>query len=949
MLGRSSEKQRLSPEMLASNSHVLKTFLGYLRVLIEDVSTPLRSRGNRGLARKLEKLVNATPLPKDLASEIQIFLLKAQENLNFSAQDLYLPDYLVKAGCQSREKKDTHYVAHFELLERCMSALIRQHLLSSGLPVSTGSYPKGDLLALTNVDFLKDSIRSYLKAEINKGPDSFPDIDVLWSGIELGMVNRQQAVSNTRESLWNRVFGIFKKNPDPNQDADIPEVIAEPPQEPENDAGPHHSTSFPESILQQTSQVFRPSVHNCLMNNYEQINSIFKGRAPKAYMALQSLFRIRQFGGRELTDPILADLTSDSAEGSVFEDFEDIFSYLFEGKKLTASQIQLSAAELELRFCKSMYYNFNLWLFLLKTPQIISSDFLKEVSEVFLQTPFKRSPYIDFLAHPSKNDIYNYLFVFFSLTEEDIPVELIQSFTDDSRFLKVTDIREAVLKNPSYQPLIATGIMNELLKTIPDPELCKKLSEDLAADMAPRLDSFDTRLSAMVNLHQKVRLLRERFLINSRSVREQILRYMDQHYDAIFKEPALYSLSDKDFMARFEAPAMAGCHLSTYFDHAQKGIKDAALFLEATSFSTQIEFSDLKKNAEDIILSYLEPRVCGQAPLYERQNLFFFGDGGTFAFQKFSARYIQEGDHILVTPEEYQGIQDELKTQGAHLDTIPYEYLFGSPERFKATVKQLVLKHGTKYFLVSEVSRRGTVFPLLLFRDLCDELKQQGHKIYFILDGCQAYGRRQARLGEYRPDVYFASIQKGTDLGTAGLLILSNDFVSPDGEGKKIIERGTQEELALARFSIATHPQMIGVQNILTIPERQKALQDLSEKFIRLVDAINAEKESNKIRLYFPKHSYRDASGSFLSGQLTGIFECEVEGMTRFQIAEFARRYGVYIAEYYDDPSRTSEEEASSKKNGEGKRAFRIAFHPHMSNDSLKLLGYVLKNAKPLK
>ncbi len=65
---------------------------------------------------------------------------------------------------------------------------------------------------------------------------------------------------------------------------------------------------------------------------------------------------------------------------------------------------------------------------------------------------------------------------------------------------------------------------------------------------------------------------------------------------------------------------------------------------------------------------------------------------------------------------------------------------------------------------------------------------------------------------------------------------------------------------------------------------------------------------------------------------MTGIFECEVEGVRRSDISKFAKAYGVYIADRYGDET--------------SKSSFRIAFHPYMSNDSIKLLGYVLKNVE---
>jgi hypothetical protein len=52
----------------------------------------------------------------------------------------------------------------------------------------------------------------------------------------------------------------------------------------------------------------------------------------------------------------------------------------------------------------------------------------------------------------------------------------------------------------------------------------------------------------------------------------------------------------------------------------------------------------------------------------------------------------------------------------------------------------------------------------------------------------------------------------------------------------------------------------------------------------------------------------------------------------RSEVCKFAKSVGVHIAENYSEPY--------SKD-----YSFRIAFHPYMGNDSLKLLGYVLAYA----
>ncbi|MCK5609946.1 hypothetical protein KAR91_49190, partial [Candidatus Pacearchaeota archaeon] len=59
-----------------------------------------------------------------------------------------------------------------------------------------------------------------------------------------------------------------------------------------------------------------------------------------------------------------------------------------------------------------------------------------------------------------------------------------------------------------------------------------------------------------------------------------------------------------------------------------------------------------------------------------------------------------------------------------------------------------------------------------------------------------------------------------------------------------------------------------------------------------------------------------------------GIFECEMEGVSRQQVNFIAQKYGVYIADQYQDPATSG--------------SFRIGFHPRMNDQSIKLLAFAL-------
>ncbi len=229
-----------------------------------------------------------------------------------------------------------------------------------------------------------------------------------------------------------------------------------------------------------------------------------------------------------------------------------------------------------------------------------------------------------------------------------------------------------------------------------------------------------------------------------------------------------------------------------------------------------------------------------------------------------------------------------------------------------------------KYIIVSELSRLGVAFPLHIFRRIRDYFREEKKRdIYLILDCCQSFGRFQSDYAQSMADVIFASSHKGTDFENGAFLMLSNRFVKKEGEHVK--NKGRQDGYAIASTLLAVDPKNKSSygEGALTIPERQKALQILSEKFIRLMDHMT---KKGYIQGFKFSHPTRTSESDELKAY--GIFECEMEGVSRQQVNFIAQKYGVYIADQYQDPATSG--------------SFRIGFHPRMNDQSIKLLAFAL-------
>ncbi len=457
-------------------------------------------------------------------------------------------------------------------------------------------------------------------------------------------------------------------------------------------------------------------------------------------------------------------------------------------------------------------------------------------------------------------------------------------------------------------------------------------------------------------------------------------------------------LSDEELAKYFNREKFDKRYLSTYFDTCQFGIINMQLVKEAEKFARNNDFDEILDLCKSAIVNHLEEADDineGGQRRFTPKNCAFTRNG-TNAFRLFYDKYLDDGDKVCVSSEEYGEMTKMLKydpkdKNSKKLNVTPPLPVFAegvSEDSYVEKVRKHVEKHKPDYLLISVVSRRGTVFPL---EKISEVLKNGSHKVNLILDGCQTVGRRRMDFNKIRPDVFIGSCQKGTDLGgPVGILAVASDYVENKGklaycEGKKgnpymklrkedkeklrriyqlewnnNQEIGTLSTVDMARFMYGIDPESLRLaldENDDELPEcliksvevREKTNHDLACNFLNLLWAINHKEENeDRIKIFHPVNVYSE-TGKVQEDRVSNIFECKIKGLhltnkkddgktirkdengkdVEDGIVEIAAAFGVTIQDYFDQ----AEEGVS----------FRIAFHPFMSNESIKLLGFALE------
>lgn len=558
-----------------------------------------------------------------------------------------------------------------------------------------------------------------------------------------------------------------------------------------------------------------------------------------------------------------------------------------------------------------------------------------------------------------------YLSHTFFLSASDLSPDAIESALRSNGISEMQQVlRHAILVDRSLHSLLLKGIINQLIEwnfdegeaEILASEQLKRvrvaMKEDEEINLARVIHRKKSRIKVALSKPHKINMIDPK--------REKALDEMQRDFPFLFEEQIM-GLSAAEMREHFiqedlGADANEVLFLPTYFNSASFGIQHRGMIEAVVKLATSPEhlanrlngtrFPGMSKHEAFITacklgtLQCLEPSKGRQTPHQFTPENVFCDENGMKAFVRFVKAYIKKNDRILITPEIYYGMEEKLIEGVGEGNLVFLPKLSDDSQRDQAMITQLLRDEKITTMVVEEMTRRGTVFPLRAFAEARDSLRQEGQRICLVIDGCQAFGRKQTDLRVSRPDAYFASCKKGSDLGgLIATLMLSSDFIADPHFGKKIThDGGTDKKHKMTQYYFAAKPEVAQKYNanlqsdhVLSVQEREYKLQELSAQFVRLVDAIDNEREI--IHLPYPAHSYRDSDKEPIAEQLTGIFVCEIEGITASQVSDIAKGYGVTIDTGFEGSSSDSTS------------TFRIAFHPHMGTESVALLGHVLRQA----
>jgi selenocysteine lyase/cysteine desulfurase len=512
-----------------------------------------------------------------------------------------------------------------------------------------------------------------------------------------------------------------------------------------------------------------------------------------------------------------------------------------------------------------------------------------------------------------KTRVLNHLRNKFNLKQEDLDEETVKEIAEHIRTHKGdVDSITCLLISPKYNRLIIIGLKRHLAAKfnidwdkIPPPTrsvIIRNITSIIKSN--PRFNIYEAVLFGEI-IPLIIEEIRLKNIERAKDLRQDAVRETEERY----KFPKGWT-DNEDRLSRGEYYCQRSevKYLSTYFDSAAFGIINKKLVQQAEMRGQKayLDFPTHVSGRKKTILDYYDRSQTDEH--YGKDGIFFFSSASS-AFQAYADQYLNKGDIVVTTSEEYQGIKKMLKSKNVKIISIP---VCSNNDEYTERLRVVLKDKDVKAVMISEISRRGTIFPLDRFRK---EIDNASPNTQFIVDGTQATGRKHTDFSKFKPDAYFASCQKGSDLGgPVGLLILSNEFIKNNG-AKIESPEGTEDTIAIEKMTMACDKE--------TIDEREKRLKSLSRKFVEIVEAING-KNGNKIHILRPLEDTLSDDEN-----LSGIFEIEIDGKSRFEVNKSCRDYGVFIANQYYDPLKE-------------KNSFRIAFHPYMNDDSVKILAYIL-------
>ena len=602
-----------------------------------------------------------------------------------------------------------------------------------------------------------------------------------------------------------------------------------------------------------------------------------------------------------------------------------------------------------------------------------------------------------------ESNAYQYVINCFALLKEEIPYGIISvyisSYLEGGDELAEDEVAAKIACDPD---LVDKGVNN----CLSDMKVAERMSEEETRELIEfvrlgitQIDFGSIKEALEVNpiVGNQLEFYEIKSEIIGRNRNFAVSEMDDSDYRSVISEWVNIegALSDEELARYFEREKFDKRYLTTFFDTCQFGMVNKELVRAAAKFDQRTEFMECVNICKNRIVRHFErlPNSREDERRFLPENCAFTRNG-TNAFRLFYDKYLKDGDTVMVTSEEYGEMVHMLKGE---LEGVPKKDInvvildeyscFKSDDDYAKHVREKAEAHNANYFLVSVVGRRGTVFPLDKINDV---LEDSDKTVDIIADAAQALGRKVLDFHKSKPAVVIASCQKGTDFGgPVGLIALAKDFVElkeiemnyvedpESGEYKPYLELsesdkkklahlyrgyktlefnntdeiGTLNKTDMARFMYGVNPFLLrslcdkGGRKLpecltMSVEEREDTNHALACNFLKLLRVIN-EKNENRVKILYPANLYSE-DGEIQEERVSNIFELKIEGMKRTNkneqgeiiseepgVMQIAERLGITIQDYYDE----AEEGVS----------FRIAFHPFMNNDSIKILGFVLQ------
>jgi len=618
--------------------------------------------------------------------------------------------------------------------------------------------------------------------------------------------------------------------------------------------------------------------------------------------------------------------------------FSDLLAFfsLIQSHVESTQELDWFAAQLELNFLKSYRLNGEVWETIGYSAKNLSNPVALKLLQGLKDSPFTPSKDIHAIPSPKPEDVEILARATLLLEPGDLPIGFVQKVLD--QFPTQLDLHKAELFMQDQlgllegQAVLSKSIRNHLSLVLPDKGNLGPLADRIVKDTLAYIQKKPIPIQDYVRNHQMVQTLSHyglssQPLENFEADHPKILEYMMGLSPDLFREEAPHALPDDEFGRIYTSSIR--CNPSLNFDTAQLGIINQNLVVAADKWTSWVHST--KPDPFSYIFDYSSSRILnslfpgGLPECYLPRNL-IFSKSGSHGFDLISPLILsKEGDRILASSEEYGSfleLQNNRETPCTLLDAIDGR---SNDEIYAELIDKLRADENIRFMLVSDVTRRGTQMPLEVFAKARNTLIEKYRRsVFLIVDGCQSFGRKPIDLQRIQPEAFFTSGIKAADAGEGGYVLFSDSAIG--FRGRRVSKCGWQSEQTMARLLLASDPMALGYRDILDPSQRDAALQDLSLKFATLADKLLAGKGFDFLR---PSQSHRESDRSPKKSELRGLFECRIKGYSRDTVSKVAKRFGLHIASFYEDPIDPA-------------NSFRIAFHPHMGNRSVLLLAYVL-------